>query len=107
DKDKDSSLYYAGEALRIYRETGNPFNENMVLQTVAKVHYHHHDYAAAMPIAREALHQAKELAFPSLVAHSLMILSNIHYSQGQYAQAIEMAVEVPAYDSTNTNILRN
>jgi two-component system NarL family sensor kinase len=107
NKCKDSSLYYAREALRIYRETGNRFNENIVLQTVAKIHYHHDDYAAALPIAREALHQAKELAFPSLVAHSLIILSNIHYHQGQYAQAIETATAVPAYDSTNTNILRN
>lgn len=107
DKAKSQSLHYAEEALRLFRESGNTHSENVALQTVAKVHYYHDDYADALPIAEEALRQANELGFPSLIAHSLIILSNIHFYQGYYDQCVEHAMKVLDNDSTDTNILRN
>ncbi len=104
---KEKPLYYAEEALRLSQEAGNPINENVALQTIAKVHHHYDDDEMAMPIAQKAVRQAEELAFPSLIAHSLITVSNIHYSQGQYAQCVETATRVLANDSTDTNIKRN
>src|SRR5690606_32690567 len=95
------------EALRLFRESGNAYNENVVLQTVAKIHYHYDDFADALPVAQEALRQAEELGFPSLIAQSLIILSNIHFYQGHYNQSVEHAMKVLDNDSTNTNIVRN
>ncbi|SFC68541.1 Soluble NSF attachment protein, SNAP [Parapedobacter composti] len=105
--DKLQSLHYAQEAVRLYQETGNKFSENMALQTVAKVHYYHDDFSAAMPIAEAALRQAEDLGFPSLIAHALIIVSNIHYHQEQYAQSATTARQVLEHDSTNINVLRN
>lgn len=107
DKGKAQSLYYAEEAVRLFQESGNTYSENMALQTVAKVHYHYDDHADALPIAEKALHQADELGFPGLIAHSLVILSNIHFYLGHYDQCVEYAMKVIDNDSTNTNIIRN
>lgn len=107
DTVKAQSLFYAEEALRLFRESGNTHNENIALQTIAKIHYHYDDYADALPIAQEALRQSEALGFPSLIAHSLVILSNIYYYQGHYDQSVEHAMKVLDNDSTNTNIVRN
>ncbi|GGC32470.1 two-component sensor histidine kinase [Parapedobacter defluvii] len=107
DKTKAQSLHYAEEALRLFRESGNMHSENIALQTIAKIHHHHDDYANALPIAEEALRRANELGFPNLIAHSLIILSNIHLYQGHYDQCVEHAMKVLDNDSTDTNVLRN
>lgn len=107
DTVKAQSLHYAEEALRLFRQTGNTYNENIALQTVAKIHYHYDDYADALPIARTALRQSEALGFPNLIAHSLIILSNIHFYQGHYDESVEHAMKVLDNDSTNANVVRN
>lgn len=107
DKPKEVSVDYARKAVEIYRDTDNKYAENKALQTLAKAHYVHDDYAAAEPIAQQAVTQAKELGFPILIAEALNIISNIHFHQGRYAQSVEVAMESLKTDSTDLNITMN
>ena len=107
NKPKKESIDYAQKAIDIFRQTSNRYAENLALQTLAKVYYHHDDYNSAEPIAVQAMLQAKELGFPQTMAQALNIVSNIYFHQGQYARSIEVALESLATDSTDINITRN
>ncbi|NGF55977.1 tetratricopeptide repeat protein [Parapedobacter sp. SGR-10] len=107
DKPKAVSVDYARKAVDIYRSTDNKYAGSKALQTLAKAHYVHDDYAAAEPIAQQAIAQAKELGFPILIAEALNIISNIHFHQGRYARSVEAAMESLKTDSTDLNITMN
>lgn len=107
EKPKEVSVDYAKKAVEIFKKLGNKLAENNALLTLAKVYYHHKDYAAAESIADQALLQAKEVGSPNLTAKALMILSNSHLNQEQYAQSILVAKEVLDTDSTDKNIIKN
>lgn len=103
-KPKSESVSYAKEAVELLQKTNNRFSENKALQTLAKVYHHHNDYAAAEPIASQAVSQAKALDFPHLTAEALSLVSSILFRQERYTESVDVALEVLATDSTDTNI---
>ncbi len=106
-KDKDKCLYYAKEAAKICHETGDYFNENEALQTIAHVYFLHDDYENAWNYAVQAVRQADTLGNASLMAYSLIIVSNVQYHRGEYGKAIEAAYNTLKADSTDVNLAMN
>jgi len=103
----EESIDYAEKAMELFRQTDNKLFLNKALQTLAKVHYYHDDYATALPLAKQAVKQAKELGFDHYTAEAMELTSNIYFYQGEYEQSIEAALAALAIDSTDINITRS
>src|SRR5690606_23803973 len=72
----EESIAYANKATELFRQTDNKLFLNKALQTLAKVHYHHGDYATALPLAQQAVKQARELGFDQYTAEAIELTSN-------------------------------
>lgn len=103
----EESIAYAEKAIELFRQTDNKLFQNKALQTLAKAHYYHDDYATALPLAKQAVKQASALGFDHYTAEAIELTSNIYFYQGQHAQAVEAALEVLAIDTTDINITRS
>lgn len=103
----EESIVYAEKAIALFQQTDNKLFLNKAIQTLAKAHYYHDDYATALPLAKQAVKQAKELGFDHYTAEAIELTSNIYFYQGQYEQSIEAALEVLAIDTTDINITRS
>jgi signal transduction histidine kinase len=103
----EESIAYANKATELFRQTDNKLFLNKALQTLAKVHYHHNDFATALPLALQAVKQARELGFDHYTAEAIELTSNIYFYQGQYGQSAEAALAVLAIDTTDINLTRS
>lgn len=103
----EESIAYAEKAIELFQQTDNKLFLNKALQTLAKVHYYHDDYATALPLAKQAVKQAKALGFDHYTAQAVELTSNIYFHQGDYERSVEAALEVLAIDTTDINITRS
>lgn len=103
----EESIAYAEKAMALFRTTDNKLFLNKALQTLAKVHYYHDDYATALPLAKQAVKQARALGFDHYTAEAVELTSNIYFYQGEYEQSVEAALEVLSIDTSDINITRS
>lgn len=103
---KAVSVDYAQKAVEIYKQIGDRYRENSALHALAQAYCLYGDYAAAEPVAQQAVTQARELGIPGLITSSLTIMSNVYLQQGQYAKTVELANEVLGIDSTDYNVTK-
>lgn len=107
EKDKEESIHYAEQAIKIYHEAGNRFSEIKAQETLGKVYYHYEDYHLALPIIRQAVQEAEDSGFPTLIASSLITLANIYYYTGDYHRCVETTQKAIQADSTNADLYGN
>lgn len=104
DGGKEKAIRYAEESLKIHRRSGSRSNEIGALQTLCGAYFDYDDYPNAMKYAEEALHLAKEIGNPNLIAHSYSDISSISYYMRKYKKSAETALVALETDSTDHHL---
>lgn len=101
------SMDYVNEAIRLNIAIDHQPNIAVSYLTLAKIHYTHDEFAAAMLAAEKGLQIAEKTEFPSLIAHAYVEISNVFLHQDLFRQAMEAADRALSQETRDANITMN